>query len=214
MPSACGDGLEATDNARAAPSANDVGKLSSGSFVQLGLSSGDGLLHNFRIESSDHTGVNYVLIVPKKAGLKLHYDGAQVKFADDAGNELNKGSAKNSLDVINGTTMKVLHNYPLSPCGGPTGLALDKQHQRLFTGCRENKGMSVVDINTGKVITTLPIGGGVDAVVYDASTNLIFCSNGDSTTTIIKQKSADEYAVVQTLYTRVRAKTVCNFSSF
>jgi DNA-binding beta-propeller fold protein YncE len=134
--------------------------------------------------------------------------GPEFAVPDGKGIIYNNLEDKNSLDVINANTMKVLHNYPLSPCGGPTGLALDKQHQRLFTGCRENKGMSVVDINTGKVITTLPIGGGVDAVVYDASTNLIFCSNGDSTTTIIKQKSADDYAVVQTLYTRVRAKTM------
>ncbi len=68
--------------------------------------------------------------------------------------------------------------------------------------------MSVVDVKTGMVISTLPIGAGVDAVAYDPSTKLIFCSNGDSTTTIIKQKSEKEYAVVQTLYTKVRAKTM------
>ena len=115
---------------------------------------------------------------------------------------------KNSLDVIDAASMKVIGNYLLSPCGAPTGLAFDEKNQRVFTGCRENKGMSVVDIKTGKVVTTLPIGAGVDAVVYDAVSKLIFCSNGDSTTTIIKQKSADDYEVVQTLYTRVRAKTM------
>ena len=52
--------------------------------------------------------------------------------------------------------------------------------------------MSVVDISTGKVITTVPIGAGVDAVVYDAA-QIIFCSNGDGTTTIIRQESADGY---------------------
>jgi len=134
--------------------------------------------------------------------------GPEFAVPDGKGLIYNNLEDKNSVVVIDANTMKVIHNYPLSPCGGPTGLAFDMQHQCVFTGCRENKGMSVVDINTGKVITTLPIGGGVDAVVYDASTKLIFCSNGDSTTTIIKQKSANDYAVVQTLYTRVRAKTM------
>ncbi|MDB5150106.1 MAG: YncE family protein, partial [Mucilaginibacter sp.] len=78
----------------------------------------------------------------------------------------------------------------------------------VFTVCRENKGVSVVDINTGKVSATLPIGAGVDAVVYDPETKLIFCSCGDGTTTIIKQKSADEYEVIQTLKTAERAKTM------
>jgi hypothetical protein len=68
--------------------------------------------------------------------------------------------------------------------------------------------MSVVDINTGKVITTIPIGSGVDAVCYDPATRLVFCSNGDGTTTIIQQASADNYSVVQTLQTQYRAKTM------
>ncbi len=68
--------------------------------------------------------------------------------------------------------------------------------------------MSVVDINSGKVITTVPIGAGVDAVVYDPASQLIFCSNGDGTTTIIKQESADNYSVIQTLQTQQRAKTM------
>lgn len=115
---------------------------------------------------------------------------------------------KNSMAVIDAISMKVMHTYSLSPCGGPTGITLDLASDRAFTVCRQNKGMSVVDIKTGKVITTLPIGAGVDAVAYDAPEKLIVCSNGDSTATIIKQESADQYAVVQTLYTKVRAKTM------
>ena len=116
---------------------------------------------------------------------------------------------KNSLKVIDTKTFKVVSTYPLTPCGGPTGLAIDVENQRLFTVCRENKGMSVVDMVSGKIIATIPIGAGVDAVAYDAVTKLIFCSNGDATTTtIIKQETADKYVVVQTLATQVRAKTL------
>ena len=49
---------------------------------------------------------------------------------------------------------------------------------------------------------------GVDAVVYDEPDHLIFCSSGDATTTIIRQESANNYSVVQTLATRPRAKTM------
>jgi len=136
--------------------------------------------------------------------------GGAPEFAvpDGKGLIYNNLEDKNSLDVIDAQTMKVIHTYALSPCGGPTGLALDEKNSRVFTACRENKGMSVVDIKTGKLITTVPIGAGVDAVAYDASSKLIFCSNGDSTTTIIKQQSANDYTVVQTLYTQMRAKTL------
>jgi len=37
---------------------------------------------------------------------------------------------------------------------------------------------------------------------------LVFCSNGDGTATIIKQNGPDSYAVVQTLSTTYRAKTM------
>jgi DNA-binding beta-propeller fold protein YncE len=114
----------------------------------------------------------------------------------------------NSIKVIDAKDLTVKATWPLAPCGGPTGLALDPVNKRLFTGCRQNKGLSVVDITTGKVITTLPIGAGVDAVIYDAERKLVLVSNGDATVTIIRQQSADAYSVVQTLATQTRAKTM------
>lgn len=136
--------------------------------------------------------------------------GGGPEFAVPNGHGLifNNLEEKNSLNVIDAKTLKVIQNYPLSPCGGPTGLALDLKNQRLFTVCRENKGMSVVDAATGKVITTLPIGAGVDAVAYDPATKLVFCSNGDGTTTIFHQDTKDTYSFVQTLATQLRAKTM------
>lgn len=68
--------------------------------------------------------------------------------------------------------------------------------------------MSVIDITTGKVITTIPIGAGVDAVAYDAETKLILVSNGDGTSTVIQQESANAYKTIQTLTTQYRAKTL------
>jgi len=136
--------------------------------------------------------------------------GGDPEFAvsDGKGIIYNNLEDKNSLLGIDAKALKVVRNYPLSPCGGPTGLALDKAHQRLFTVCRQNKGMSVVDINNGKVVKTLPIGAGVDAVAYDPGTSLIICSNGDGTATIFKQASADDYTFIQTLNTQYRAKTM------
>lgn len=127
---------------------------------------------------------------------------------DGKGLVYNNLEDKSNLDVIDTKAMKVVQTYPLSPCGGPTGLAFDKTNQRLFTVCRENKGMSIIEANTGKVITTVPIGTGVDAVAYDTGTKLVIVSNGDGTATIIKQNSPDDYAVLQTLATQYRAKTM------
>jgi hypothetical protein len=134
--------------------------------------------------------------------------GPEFAVSDGKGLVFNNIEDLSVLKVIDAKTLTVKASYPLAPCGGPTGLAYDAGHQRLFTGCRANKGLSVVDAVSGKMITTLPIGAGVDAVVYDAADKLIFCSNGDATTTIIRQDGADQYSVVQTLATQPRAKTM------
>ncbi|MFI5136576.1 MAG: hypothetical protein ACHQIM_02030 [Sphingobacteriales bacterium] len=136
--------------------------------------------------------------------------GGAPEFAvsDGKGKIYNNLEEKNSVNVIDAKTLKVISNYSLAPAGGPTGIALDDADNRIFSACRKNKGMSVLDATSGKIIATLPIGGGVDAVCYDPGTKLIFCSCGDGTTTIIKQNSADDYSVIQTLKTPVRAKTM------
>jgi DNA-binding beta-propeller fold protein YncE len=144
----------------------------------------------------------------KEIGL-LPLDGApEFAVADGRGNIYNNLEDKSHLVVIDSKSLQLKNNYSLSPCGGPTGLALDLEHQRAFSGCRVNKGMTVTDMISGNVITTIPIGGGVDAVAYDIQTGLIFCSNGDGTTTVIHQDSPDEYKVIQTLQTQNRAKTL------
>jgi len=134
--------------------------------------------------------------------------GPEFAVSDSKGLIYNNLEDKNSLVVIDTKALKVVNNYPLAPCGGPTGIALDAANNRIFSVCRQNKGMSVVDIATGKVVTTVPIGAGVDAVIYDEARKLVFCSNGDGTTTIIKQETADQYSVIQTLQTQNRAKTM------
>jgi len=144
----------------------------------------------------------------KQVGTIALGGGPEFAVPDGKGLIYNNLEDKNSLNVIDAKTLKVIKNYPLAPGGGPTGIALDEKNKRTFSVCRTNKGMEVVDITNGKVVATVPIGAGVDAVAYDPETKLVFCSNGDGTTTIIKQESADKYSVVQTLTTQNRAKTM------
>ena len=155
---------------------------------------------------------NAAMVVDPK-GLKqvstVEVGGApEFAVSDEKGLIYNNLEDKSSLAVIDAKTLKAIKHYPLSPCGKPTGLAIDKDNQRLFTVCRENKGMSVIDIATGKVVQTLPIGAGVDAVIYDAANKLVVASNGDGTASIFKQESPDSYTLIQTLKTQNRAKTM------
>jgi len=68
--------------------------------------------------------------------------------------------------------------------------------------------MALSDYLAGKVITSLPIGKGVDGAVYDPKTHDAFASNADGTLTVIHQDTADKYRVVQTLTTPVGSRNV------
>jgi len=127
--------------------------------------------------------------------------------ADGKGKIYNNNEDRNNMKIIDSKGSRLIDSIELAPCGAPVALGYDAKNKRLFAGCRENKGMSVIDPATKKIIETLPICPAVDAIVYDAVTKLIFCS-GDGTTTIIKQETANKYTVVQTLATAYKAKTM------
>ena len=192
----------------------DINTLKTLSTIPLDAKGPDAIMYDpfsDRVYSFNGESNNSSVVDPntlKQVGTIALGGAPEFAVSDGKGKIYNNLEDKNSMNVIDTKTMKVIKNFPLAPGGGPTGLALDEKNMRAFSVCRENKGMSVVDITTGKVVVTLPIGTGVDAVAYDPETKLIFCSNGDGTTTIIKQELADKYAVVQTLATQNRAKTL------
>ncbi|MFM9837171.1 MAG: YncE family protein [Cyclobacteriaceae bacterium] len=128
--------------------------------------------------------------------------------ADGKGTVFNNNEDTNEVTVIDAKTLKVKNHFSLLPNEVATGLGIDVANNRLFSGCRKTKSLVVLDATTGKIIQTLPIGGGVDAVVYEKDLKLIMTSNGEGNVTIIKQESADKYSVVQTLVTKPGCKTM------
>ncbi len=85
---------------------------------------------------------------------------------------------KSELMALDPNKLEVKARWPLAPCEEPSGLAIDRKNRRLFSGCG-NKLMSVVDADSGKLVTTVPIGDGVDANAFDPETGLAFASCGE-----------------------------------
>ena len=67
--------------------------------------------------------------------------------------------------------------------------------------------MTVMDVDSGKVIATIPIGSGVDANAYDAETGLIFSSNGEGTLTVAHESSPGKFDA-ETVPTQKSARTM------
>src|SRR2546425_444745 len=101
---------------------------------------------------------------------------------------------------IDAKTATVVRRWPTTPCRQPVAMAIDTAHHRLFSGCRSGV-MAVSDYQAGKIVTTLPIGTGVDGAGYDAASGNAFASNADGTLTVIHQDAPDQYRVAETLQT-------------
>ena len=133
--------------------------------------------------------------------------GPEFAVADGSGYVYNNVEDASLVLKINARSLKVEQRWPTAPCASPSSIAMDRPNRRLFIGCR-SKVMAVMNADTGKVITTLPIGDHVDATAFDPDSRLIFNSNGEGTITVIHQDSPDKYSVVETVKTLPRAKTM------
>ncbi len=114
---------------------------------------------------------------------------------------------KDEIVEIDAMKATVTRRWSTAPCKQPVSMAIDKANHRLFSGCRSGV-MAISDYTTGKVITTLPIGTGVDGTAYDPKMHDIFASNVDGTLTVIHQDRADKYRVAQTLTTPVGSRSL------
>ncbi|HEY4101815.1 MAG TPA: hypothetical protein VGM20_13155 [Gemmatimonadales bacterium] len=135
--------------------------------------------------------------------------GGKPEFGASAGNGMVYANLTDNAEVVefDARTMKVTRRWPVAPCASSTGMSIDVAHHRLFSVCR-NKYLAISDYAAGKLVTTVPIGSGVDASVFDPATQLIFASNNDGTMTVVHEDSPDKYTVVETVTTGGGAKTM------
>jgi len=114
---------------------------------------------------------------------------------------------KGEMVEFDSRELKVLNRWSMAPCESPTGLAMAVKKRRLFASC--DKLMAVMDADSGKVITTLPIGPGADGAAFDPGTSLAFSTNGgDGTLSVVCEESKDKYTLVENVPTMPRARTV------
>jgi DNA-binding beta-propeller fold protein YncE len=114
---------------------------------------------------------------------------------------------KSQIVEVDVAKMTVLKTWPLAPCQEPSALAFDVEHHRLFAGC-DNKMMAVVDSDSGKIVTTVPIGEGVDAGAFNPKTQEVFMSCGEGVLTVVHEDPPDKYTVRQNVPTVKGARTM------
>ena len=135
--------------------------------------------------------------------------GGKPEYAatDGKGNVYVNIEDTNQLVEINSFKTHESRRFSLKPCYEPTGMGLDLERGRVYSGCH-NKVMTVLDIKSGKVIDVLPIGGNVDGNGFDAGTGLAFSSNGDGTLTVVRETPPSVFEVVETVTTQSGSRTM------
>jgi DNA-binding beta-propeller fold protein YncE len=134
--------------------------------------------------------------------------GGKPEFAvtDGQGTIFVNNEDTSEIVAFDAKSLQVKTRWSIAPGEGPSGLAIDLKNKRLFSVC--DGVMIVSDYVNGKVVATVPVGDGPDAVRYDAATGLVFASNGGGTLTVVKQLSADTYEVAETVPTGRGARTM------
>jgi DNA-binding beta-propeller fold protein YncE len=129
--------------------------------------------------------------------------------ADGQGKAFINLEDKDQIAVVDAAALKPVARYELAgKGGGPGGLALDDKHHILFAACHEPATMVILNADDGKIISTVPIGKGVDGAAFNPDTMEAFSSQGDGTLTITKENSPTSFVVSQNLETKRGARTM------
>ncbi len=126
---------------------------------------------------------------------------------DGAGSVFDNIEDKSLVLKIDAAKLTVIAQWSLPAESEPSALAIDPAGHRLFVGCGDQK-LIVLNDESGQVVSTIPIGKGVDAAAYDSAHHRVFASCGEGVLNVIEQKSSDLYSSEANIPTEHGARTM------
>jgi DNA-binding beta-propeller fold protein YncE len=185
--------------------------------VKAGINGLDGIMYDdatntiLTINHSSPDGT--AIVIDAKTGLVkgkvvLSGNAPEGGVSDGKGKIYINIENKNAIDVVDTKTWTKVATWDISPCDGPTGIAMDRKTNRIMAGC---SGTSViVDASTGKVVAQIKNGDGVDAVGWDQSEKLFYIpAGGSANVTVVHEDAPDKWTTVATVETfKYNLKTI------
>src|SRR5215469_10742353 len=114
---------------------------------------------------------------------------------------------KNELVAIDTHTNTVKARWPIAPADGATAIDLDVQHHRLFIGGR-NKVLAIMNVDSGKIVQTFPIGAGVDTNIFDPDSGSLFVAVREGILHVFHEDSPDKFSLVEEAKTEFGARNM------
>jgi YVTN family beta-propeller protein len=127
--------------------------------------------------------------------------------ADGQGTIYDNIEDKNEVVALDTRTNTVKGRWPIAPAEGATAIDLDVPHHRLFIGGR-NKVQAVMNVDTGKIVQTFPIGAGVDTNIFDAESGLLFVAVREGILHIFHEDNPDKFSMVEEVKTEFGARNM------
>jgi DNA-binding beta-propeller fold protein YncE len=154
----------------------------------------------------------------KTAGTIENLGGRTEHLAsDEAGHVYLNMQDVGKLHKLDAQGLKIMETWSIAPpCGQPSSMDMDRSSHRIFIGCRGGGAsgtppvLAVVNAADGKVVTTQPIGAGVDALEFDARAKLIYVSTGggQGVLSIFHEDDPDKYTLIENAKTLPGARTM------
>ena len=171
----------------------------------IAYDSASGRVFTMNVGSHDATAIDAAL--GKVVGTVPLGGRPEFAVADGRGHLFVNLEDSSAVQVVDTRTLALVARWPLAPGTEPSGLAMDRERHRLFAVCADSL-MIVMDSDNGRVITSLPIGRGVDAAAFDPATRRAYSSNGIGSLTVVQEESADSLRVLENVPTQPGARTM------
>jgi DNA-binding beta-propeller fold protein YncE len=144
----------------------------------------------------------------KLADIKIDGDTLEAMSLEKSGDRLFLNNpAKNEVEVIDRKTNKLTASWPVKLGKGNATMAFDEPTHRLFVGCRSG-AIVVFDSQTGKELQALPVGRGVDDLMFDPASKRIYAtSGGTGAVNVYKETDPDHYQSLGNIPSGPGAKT-------
>lgn len=104
-------------------------------------------------------------------------------------------------------TRTVVHRWKLVDCKAPSGIAIDAAERKVSIACSGNARVATFDIDAGKVLSTSPMAGHVDAIAYDPGLHRLYAAGAFGEMTVLQQ-DGDAWRTLDKIHTHFGAHTL------
>jgi DNA-binding beta-propeller fold protein YncE len=145
----------------------------------------------------------------KRVGTDFKFEGHPEGF------QLEKNGPRIFVNVADTKSIKVIDRKTgkISEWKLPNGhssnfpMVLDEANRRVIIGTRKPSRMTVLNMDTGAVVASLPAAGDMDDIFYDADRKRIYIAGGEGFVSVFQQQDADHYKDIGKFPTAIGTRT-------